>query len=115
MPRQKRQDLTQEQNGPSRENAGNSGSTLDVTRVPERVDTEIRPSLDAYTIAEFCHSHGISKSFFYILMQSGRAPGTFTLGRRRFISKESAAAWRHRMEHGEPDVPIDASRQTRSN
>ena len=58
---------------------------------------------DAYTIAEFCRSHSISKSFFYILMQSGRAPGTFTLGRRRFVTKESAALWRHRMECGDDE------------
>ena len=95
MTNQRRQ-LPSDQNAPAR--------TSDISRLTGQIDMEVRQSPDSYTIAEFCHSHGISKSFFYILMKTGRGPGSYTLGRRRYISKESAAAWRYQMEYGEPEA-----------
>lgn len=56
------------------------------------------PSADAYTIFDFCQSHGISRAYFYLLLREGRAPKTFKLGRRRLVSREAALAWRQRME-----------------
>lgn len=61
--------------------------------------TEIEPpSVGAFSVKEFCHEYKISKPFFYQLLRTGRAPATFKLGRRRLISKESAAAWRRALE-----------------
>ncbi len=48
----------------------------------------------AYSIAEFCKAHGISRSYFYELDRQGMAPRTMHLGRRRLVSKEEAARWR---------------------
>lgn len=51
----------------------------------------------AYSIAEFCKVHGISRGMYYILENEGRAPITMHLGRRRLISREEAAHWREQM------------------
>ena len=52
----------------------------------------------AYTINEFCKAHDISRSLFYKLQAIGKAPETFTLGRRVLISVEAAERWLIEME-----------------
>jgi len=51
----------------------------------------------AFSIAQFCVLHGISRSFYYVLEQTGRAPKTLNLGRRRLITVEAAQQWREEM------------------
>jgi len=53
---------------------------------------------EAFSIATFCKSYGISRALFYKLQRDGRAPRTFNLGRRVLISREAARAWLSRME-----------------
>lgn len=55
-------------------------------------------SSSAFSIAQFCQMHGISKSYYYLLRQRGEAPRETRLGRRRLISAEAAAAWRRARE-----------------
>ena len=50
--------------------------------------------IEAPTISEFCKSHRISMSYFYLLRDRGLAPKVMRLGRRILITKESAAEWR---------------------
>lgn len=52
----------------------------------------------AYTIDSFCIAHGISRPQFYILEKQGKGPRTYKFKRRRYVSRESAEAWRRRME-----------------
>ena len=55
----------------------------------------------AYSVAEFCSTHQISRTHFYHLVKEGRAPKIMKVGRRVLISKEAAAEWRKRMEEDE--------------
>lgn len=50
------------------------------------------------SVPEFCRSHGIARSHFYVLLKEGRGPRITKLGRRTLISIEAAADWRHAME-----------------
>jgi predicted DNA-binding transcriptional regulator AlpA len=52
----------------------------------------------AYSVAEFCRQHGISRGLFYTLLRDGRGPRTMKLGSRTLITAEAAAEWRQRME-----------------
>lgn len=52
---------------------------------------------DAFTVAEFCRSIGISRAFFYKLPVEQR-PSIIRLGRRVLIAREAASEWRRRME-----------------
>jgi hypothetical protein len=52
----------------------------------------------AYTVAGFCESHGISKSALYLMWKDGTGPAYFLVGQRRMVSKESAARWREARE-----------------
>ena len=52
----------------------------------------------SYTINSFCEAYSISRSFFYKLKTQGKAPHTFTLGNRVYISIESAQEWQNAME-----------------
>lgn len=52
----------------------------------------------AYHVTEFCRAYGISRALFYELLRAGKAPRTFTVGRRRLVSVESAERWRQRRE-----------------
>ena len=52
----------------------------------------------AFSIAEFCRRHGISRPHFYNLSKSGDRPAVMRVGRRTLISAEAAAEWRRRME-----------------
>ena len=51
-----------------------------------------------FSVAEFCHQHGISRGLFYTLAKEGRGPRMAKIGRRTLISHEAAAEWRARME-----------------
>ena len=52
----------------------------------------------AYTIAEFCEAHRISRSKLYQLFDEGHGPRTMNVGTRRLITEEAAADWRRAME-----------------
>jgi len=52
------------------------------------------------SIKQFCADHGISRSFFYKLIQQGRGPRVTKLGARTLVSAEAAAVWRAMMEQG---------------
>jgi predicted DNA-binding transcriptional regulator AlpA len=52
------------------------------------------------SIKQFCADHGISRSFFYKLLQQGCGPRVTKLGARTLVSAEAAAAWRAMMELG---------------
>jgi hypothetical protein len=51
-----------------------------------------------FAISEFCERNHLSLAFFYKLRQQGLAPVEMEVGRRRFVSVESEAAWRHDRE-----------------
>lgn len=59
---------------------------------------------DAYTIAEFCAAHRISRAQYYVLKSKGRAPREMrsepNSGVR--ISREAAADWRRSLETQAP-------------
>lgn len=50
----------------------------------------------AYSIEAFCKAHGISRSFFYLLLNRGEGPRLTKVGRRTLISREAAHQWRNR-------------------
>jgi predicted DNA-binding transcriptional regulator AlpA len=52
----------------------------------------------AYTINDFCKAYSISRSLFYKLKEQGKAPKTFTLGKRVLISSEAAESWQESLE-----------------
>lgn len=52
----------------------------------------------AFSVAEFCREHGISRGLFYRLLREGRGPRVIKAGRRTLISREAAEQWRRRME-----------------
>ena len=51
-----------------------------------------------YSVNAFCEAHHISRAYLYRLWNEGRGPRRTKIGRRTLISRESAAAWRRRME-----------------
>ena len=55
---------------------------------------------EAFSIATFCKSYGISRALFYNLQKDGKAPRTFHIGRRVLISKSAAQEWLGLMENG---------------
>jgi len=55
-------------------------------------------SADVLTVDEFCLAHRICRATFYNLQKQAKAPTLMRVGSRVLISKESAAAWRRRME-----------------
>jgi predicted DNA-binding transcriptional regulator AlpA len=48
----------------------------------------------AYSVEEFCASHGFTKPTFYEILKKGEGPRIMRVGRRVLISVEDAAAWR---------------------
>lgn len=52
----------------------------------------------AFSIPEFCQSHGISVATFYNLAKDGKSPRVMCVGARRLISEEAATEWRRTME-----------------
>jgi len=65
------------------------------------------PEILAFSIAEFCRRHGISRAHFYNLWTTGEAPTVMRVGRRTLISAEAAAQWRRRMEEAGPGDPTE--------
>jgi len=56
------------------------------------------PAQPAYSIAQFCCHHGISRSLFYRLLHDGLGPRVMKAGKRTLISQEAAEEWRRKME-----------------
>ncbi len=54
--------------------------------------------MESYSVADFCHAHGISRALFYKLLREGHGPRVMKVGRRTLISREAAEQWRRRME-----------------
>jgi hypothetical protein len=52
----------------------------------------------AFTIDEFCQSHGFNRAHYFNLLKAGLGPHTMKVGARRLISQESAAEWRRERE-----------------
>ena len=57
---------------------------------------------DALSIDQFCKRHGFKRATYYNLIKRGEAPKFFTVGARRFISKEAADEWRREREVAAP-------------
>jgi predicted DNA-binding transcriptional regulator AlpA len=56
-----------------------------------------RPTVElcAFTVAEFCKAHRISKAFFYRLLKDDAGPRVVKVGRRTLVTVEAAAEWRN--------------------
>lgn len=54
---------------------------------------------EAFTIQQFCNAHSISRALFYKLIKEGTGPRIAKLGRKRIITRESAAEWRKQIEN----------------
>jgi predicted DNA-binding transcriptional regulator AlpA len=52
----------------------------------------------AMTVAEWCAARRLSKPMFYKLLRTGRAPVTYLVGSRRFVSHEADAEWQRAQE-----------------
>ncbi len=52
----------------------------------------------AFSVAEFCREHAISRGLFYNMLRDGHGPRVIKAGRRTLISREAAEDWRRRME-----------------
>jgi len=53
----------------------------------------------ALSIEQFCSEYGTTKPTFYKLLKTGRAPRSYTIGRRRFISRDAAIKWQSCIEN----------------
>jgi hypothetical protein len=51
---------------------------------------------DAFSVEEFCRRHRLSVQMFY--KRPDLMPPTFNIGKRRLISRETAARWRAQRE-----------------
>ena len=61
---------------------------------------EHSPGRAAYSVADFCKAHSISRALFYKALKDGWGPETMKCAGRRLVSIEAAARWRERMERG---------------
>ncbi len=52
----------------------------------------------AFSVADFCREHAISRGLFYNMLREGRGPRVMKVGRRTLVSREAAEEWRRRME-----------------
>jgi excisionase family DNA binding protein len=66
----------------------------------------------AYSIAEFCRAHGVSRAFVYALLKRGEGPAVMKVGRRTLVSVEAAAEWRRRMEALAGTKPAQGGRRS---
>jgi len=53
---------------------------------------------EAYTIDEFCRTHGISRAHYFNIQNRGEGPRVMRVGARVLVSRESAAEWRRSRE-----------------
>jgi predicted DNA-binding transcriptional regulator AlpA len=60
-------------------------------------ETARRPG-GSFSIAEWAQHRRVSISYFYKLMDEGRAPQSIKVGRRRMITAEADAAWAGKQE-----------------
>jgi hypothetical protein len=49
----------------------------------------------AFTIAEFCEAHRVSRSWLYQEWKAGRGPKVKQVGVKKLITAEAAAEWRN--------------------
>jgi hypothetical protein len=49
----------------------------------------------AFTIAEFCETHRVSRSWLYQEWAAGRGPRVKKIGAKNLITVEAAAEWRN--------------------
>jgi hypothetical protein len=49
----------------------------------------------AFTVAEFCEAHRVSKSWLYAEWAAGRGPRVKLIGTKKIITAEAAAEWRN--------------------
>lgn len=64
------------------------------------MSTNDRPlEAGAYTVREFCLAHHIGETTYYRLKERGEGPKEMKVGKRRYISREAAEAWRRAREH----------------
>ena len=59
---------------------------------------EHSPARAAYSVAEFCKAHRISRALFYKALKDGWGPEVMRCAGRTLVSVEAAARWRRRME-----------------
>jgi predicted DNA-binding transcriptional regulator AlpA len=48
---------------------------------------------DSFSVEEWCRHRKLSRASFYTLAQEGKAPRSYRVGSRRYISAEADAAW----------------------
>ena len=80
--------------------------------MPSKISETIPAAIDreAFTVAEFCRSIGISRAFFYKLPAEQR-PGIIRLGRRVLITREAAANWRELMAAAQLPLRAESASQ----
>ena len=55
---------------------------------------------EVYSVAEFCHAYGVSRSMFYKLQKAGTGPRLCKVGRKTLVSARSASEWLASIEQG---------------
>jgi predicted DNA-binding transcriptional regulator AlpA len=85
------------------------GDPQDLAGLHEGTTSEDTVDKDAFSIAEFCERHSISRSAFYNSLKDGTGPRTMKVGTRRLISREASAAWRRQCES--PPTKADGAGQ----
>ncbi len=77
------------------------------------MESTIRP---VSTIPEFCKRYGISRTHFYVLVNSGQGPALMSLGRARRITEEAEVAWRARVDSpaSAPTDKVKAAKPSKS-
>jgi hypothetical protein len=78
------------EHAPQRQTRTGPSSKVSLTTSP--------PGPIAFTVAEFCKAHRISRSFLYSEWKAGRGPRFMRAGVKRIITGEAAADWRHECE-----------------
>jgi excisionase family DNA binding protein len=68
----------------------------------------------AFTIAEFCEAHRISRSKLYQLFKNGTGPAVIRIGTKVLISREAAASWRRERETPSTILYAEAAPETSS-
>jgi hypothetical protein len=48
---------------------------------------------ESFTVAEWCEYRRISRAMLYKLLAAGLGPATYFVGKRRYVSAKSDAAW----------------------
>ena len=52
----------------------------------------------AFSVAEFCEGHGISRDLFYELLKAGLGPDCMMVGKRRLITPQASERWQRERE-----------------